>query len=160
MIGYENGSSIETVIAGGNGCGSNNNQLCTPYGLVDDTISNVFIASTLTIHTIVRWSIDSSNGTTLIGTRGASGSSPIRFSMPSGICLDSMGNLYVADRKNHRIELILVGQNHTYKIAGFSGVSGNALNLLNGSIWIVLDAQLNLYITDSNNHRVMKFMRY
>ena len=70
-----------------------------------------------------------------------------------------MGNIYVADSDNHRIQLFMVGQSDAITIAG-NGTAGIGANQLNTPYWLVLDSQLNLYVSDTSNHRVQKYSRY
>ena len=45
-------------------------------------------------------------------------------------------------------------------IAGITGILGANASLLNSPISVVLDTQLNLYVSDGENHRIQKFMRF
>ena len=71
-----------------------------------------------------------------------------------------MGNLYVADRNNHRIQLFMNGQLEGITIAGITSTIGSNSTLLTVPWSVALDNQLNLYVADSANHRVQKFLRY
>jgi sugar lactone lactonase YvrE len=84
-----------------------------------------------------------------------------QLNSPEGIALDSSGNLYIADMRNHRIRKInskgiisTVAGNGT---KGYSGDGGNAataqLNLPNS---ITVDLAGNLFFTDHGNHCVRK----
>ena len=92
--------------------------------------------------------------------QGISGNDSNLFNGPMDLTLDPMGNLYVADRRNHRIQLFLTGQSSGVTIAGVVDYAGNASNLLNQPYSLTLDNQLNLYVADSLNHRIQKFLRY
>jgi sugar lactone lactonase YvrE len=101
----------------------------------------------------------------VVGT-GASGYSgdggpatKAKMNLPAGLTFDRHGNLYIADRANHRVRKVdtkgtitTVAGNGT---AGFSGDGGPAtqasLNLPSG---MVVDKQGNLYIADRSNNRV------
>lgn len=101
----------------------------------------------------------------VVGT-GASGYSgdggpatKAQLKVPAGLTFDSKGNLYIADRENHRVRKVsrkgiitTVAGNGT---AGFSGDGGRAtqasLNLPSG---LVVDTKGNLYISDRSNNRV------
>jgi hypothetical protein len=41
-----------------------------------------------------------------------------------------------------------------------AGVSGSNSTMLNSPFSIALDNQLNLYVADTNNQRIQKFLRY
>jgi sugar lactone lactonase YvrE len=81
------------------------------------------------------------------------------MNIPAGLAFDRHGNLYIADRANHRVRKVdkkgiitTVAGNGT---AGFSGDGGPAtkasLNLPSG---VVVDNKGNLYISDRSNNRV------
>ena len=82
-----------------------------------------------------------------------------QLKVPAGLTFDSKGNLYIADRDNHRVRKVdkkgiitTVAGNGT---AGFSGDGGPAtqasLNLPSG---LAFDSKNNLYISDRSNNRV------
>lgn len=87
---------------------------------------------------------------------GQSGVSSTLLNNPDGITLDPMGNLYVADANNHRIQLFLAGRWDAITIAGIFGISGSNSTLLNQPFWVILDNQLNLIVSDTSNNRVQK----
>ncbi len=81
------------------------------------------------------------------------------LNVPAGLAFDSEGNLYVADRENHRVRRIdsegiitTIAGNGT---PGFSGDGGPAtearLNLPSG---IAVDDEDNIYIADRSNNRI------
>ena len=79
---------------------------------------------------------------------------------PTGLTMDPMGNVYVADTANHRIQLFLVGQTEGMTIAGITATAGSNATLFSAPYSVRLDSQLNLYVADQLNHRVQKFLRY
>lgn len=66
----------------------------------------------------------------------------------------------MADVNKHRIILFMAGQTNGTTTAGMSGTSGSSLSLLNNPFWVSLDTQLSLYVSDRNNQRIIKFLRY
>jgi hypothetical protein len=74
--------------------------------------------------------------------------------------MDPMGNIYIADTVNHRIQFFLSGQSNGTTIAGVTSVSGNNSTLIYYPYGVALDSQLNLYVVDTGNHRIQKFLRY
>jgi len=88
------------------------------------------------------------------------GSTPTLLSSPIGITLDPMGNLYVANSGNHRIQLFMAGQSTGKTIAGVSSTYGTFYSLLYAPYWSILDSQINLYVVDVLNHRIQIFLRY
>jgi len=74
--------------------------------------------------------------------------------------LDPMGNMYVADQYNQRIQFFYSGQSDGVTIAGITSVASTNSNTLNSPTSLTLDNQLNLYVADTYNHRIQKFVRY
>lgn len=82
-----------------------------------------------------------------------------RLNHPSGLALDSIGNLYIADHDNNRIRRVgLDGAITTFAGTGASGNTGDGgaavLAALNGPSSIRFDAFGDLYIADTGNSRV------
>ena len=76
-----------------------------------------------------------------------------------GLAMDDRGTLYVSDWMKHEVRRYDKGgdKNGTV-IAGGSG-PGRDLNQLNWPTSIFVDTQSTLYISDKDNHRVMKWMK-
>jgi len=91
---------------------------------------------------------------TIIGTGAGSGGS--QFSGSSGICVDRQGNLYVADKNNHRVQKWAPGAASGVTVAG-TGASGSGNDQLNGPADVFVDAGDTIYIADANNHRIQKW---
>jgi sugar lactone lactonase YvrE len=161
IMAYAFGATSEVLVAGGNGPGFNNTQLNSPSGVYFDSPSNSLIIANRYANNIVSWIIGDSEWTLIAGsTNGIAGNTATQLNTPFGITLDPMGNVYVADTINHRIQLFLAGQLSGTTIAGTTGVSGNDSILLYAPYAVVLDSQLNLYVADRSNQRIQKFLRY
>ena len=75
-----------------------------------------------------------------------------------GITLDWSNNLYVVDRYNNRVQKFLRGSTNGSTIAGDpNGLSGTALNYFNQATDIYVDENENLYVSDFNNYRVVRW---
>ena len=161
IISYSYGVAAGTVVAGGNGQGSLSNQLNTPTGLYLDASSNSLYITNYYGHNIVRWVVNASTWTLIAGNaNGQSGSTSTTLNSPADLTFDYMGNLYVADNGNNRVQLFLSGSLYGITIAGITNVAASAPNTLNGPQSVTLDSSLNLYVVDSGNNRVQKFQRY
>ena len=132
-------------------------------GIAVDKNGNIYIA--MRDHNIISRVDTHGNMTRFAGT-GESGFSgddgkatEARLKIPAGLTFDKKGNLYIADRNNHRIRKVdtrgiitTVAGNGT---AGFSGDGGKAtqaqLSLPSG---VVVDDKGNVYISDRSNDRV------
>jgi sugar lactone lactonase YvrE len=138
-----------------------NAQLASPAGVAMDSAGNLYIADTL--NNLIR---EVSNGviTTVVGngTPGFSGDSgpaiSAQLNAPSGIAVDSVGNLYIADSANNRIREVSGGVINTLAGVGTPGFSGDAGPAINAQLYapsgIAVDSAGNLYIADTFNDAI------
>jgi hypothetical protein len=130
----------------------NVNSAC--FGLFVDTNDTLY-CSMLTNHQVVKRSLNDPEMTSSIvaaGT-GSRGSAINELDGPTGIFVDVNLDLYVADYYNNRIQLFQAGELNGITVAGFT--SPNPTVNLNRPTRIVLDAENNLFIVDSGNHRIV-----
>lgn len=152
-----------TVQLGYNGGGGASNQLNGPQGIAVDTTINVgyvYIANA-NQHTIVQWNLIQNFGSVVAGTNGVPGTNNFTMNFPVAVKLDPLGNLFVVDNNNHRVQLYcryptVLSYGRTIAGTGVSGSSAVALNYPSG---IALDKDLNIYVADNVNHRIQKFNR-
>ncbi len=158
---YLSGASSGSIVAGGNGGGTSQTQLNTPTGVYFDVASNSLIIANSNANNVIRWTLGDSTWTLIAGNiNGVNGNSSTAFNGLMDAILDPMGNVYVADRNNHRIQFFPVGETNGVTIVGTTGISGNNSTLLNNPFSVALDSQLHLYVADAFNSRVQKFSRY
>ena len=132
-------------------------------GIAVDKKGNIYIA--MRDHNIISRVDTKGNMTRYAGT-GESGyggdggkATEARLKLPAGLTLDRKGNLYIADRNNHRIRKVdsrgnitTVAGNGT---AGFSGDGGKATEAqLSRPSGVAVDDKGNLYIADRSNDRI------
>jgi uncharacterized protein (TIGR03437 family) len=103
----------------------------------------------------------------------ASGGRQLGLNSPTGLAVDSAGNLYVADTGNNRIlrfpqplapnanqfPTLVVGQkSYATSSANLAGIGASTLALSGaGRTGIAIDAVGNLWVADSGNSRVLRF---
>ncbi|CAF1214705.1 unnamed protein product [Rotaria sordida] len=94
-------------------------------------------------------------GSTVAGTGVGGSSDSNRLYNPSDIVLDSSNALYIADQSNNRVVKWIVGELTGTTVAGqASGTAGSAAYELNQPGDIFVDSSNQLYVADTNNHRV------
>ena len=132
-------------------------------GVALDNAGNLYVADTGndTIRKITSGGVV----TTLAGTAGVSGSadatgSTAQFNEPSGVAVDSEGNLYVADTGNDTIRKITSGGVVTTLagnpgFASYADGSGNAARF-NSPYGVAVDTAGNVYVADSLNFVIRK----
>ena len=102
---------------------------------------------------------------TLAGTAGSIGStddigSAARFYVPTGVAVDSAGNVYLAEAYNSTIRKITSGGVVTtlagaVLVAGSSDGTGSAASFRN-PFGVTVDSAGNLYVADMGNHTIRK----
>ena len=136
-------------------------------GVAVDSVGNLFI--TTFGNRILKVTASSGILTVVAGTGGGSFSGDgglatyATLLTPLGIALDKSGNIFVAERYNHRIRKITVGTGIITTVAGdgksnYPGVDNVAAtsSSLNFPIDVAVDTFGNIYITDSGNGRVRR----
>ena len=158
------GTYTATVVAGGNGNGSDNNQFSSPRGIHVDA-SGQYLCSRSINHRVMKWASGGSEGTVVAGGNVtandwggySSGNATNQLNNPIGIHVDSSGNIYVADQSNHRVMKWAPGASVGTLVAGVSGSQGSGTDKLNNPVGLDVDASGNIYVADQSNHRVMKW---
>ena len=161
IMSYTLGNNSGTLVFGFNGGGNSNTQLYWPVGLHFDILTNSLAIANSAGNKIVRYMLDSTFWTLIAGDiGGASGTTPVQFTNPVEATFDPMGYLYVSDRTNSRIQFFYAGQLNATTIAGITRVNGTNATTRAAPWSLRLDSQLNLYVADTYNHRIQKFLRY
>ena len=161
---------VVTTIAGKAGVSGSNNGMGTnaefswPFYLAVDSATNVYVTDSLN-DTIRKLTPDGTNWqvTTLAGLAGSSGTNDgtgagARFDSPTGIGLDSSGNLYVADYVGSVIRHVtpegvvrtIAGQPEDY---GTNNGAGGAAQFY-GPHGLAVDSATNVYVADTYNNMI------
>jgi sugar lactone lactonase YvrE len=131
-----------------------------PRGVASDIFGNVFVADTYNYK--IRKIILSGAVTTMAGTTqgfvDGIGLTEAKFSNNTDVALDAAGNVYVADKDNHKIRKIsptgavttLAGTTE-----GFADGAGTVAQF-NSPYGVAVDAAGNVYVADTNNHKIRK----
>jgi len=134
-------------------------QFNTPWGIDVDGQGNIFVGD-FNNHKIRKITTDN-QVYTLAGSFGgfADGvGAEARFYLPSGVSLDTQGNLYVADRGNHRIRKVSSGGGVTTLAgsdAGFGNGDGSVAQF-SSPIGILVHVTGSIYVADSENNKIRR----
>ncbi len=144
--GYENGSGA-------------NAKFSSPRGLTVDNQGNVYVTDSG--NNIIRKISPTGEVSTFAGSTSGytdGTGADAKFNSPEGITIDSQGNLYVTDSKNHKIRKITptgVVSTIAGSTDGFADGPG-ADAQFDRPARITIDNQNTLYVTDSENFKVRK----
>ncbi|MBI2686268.1 MAG: hypothetical protein HYX27_08125 [Acidobacteria bacterium] len=139
--------------------------LNVPRSLAFDPFGNLYVADTgnHTIRVIApSGTITTAAGNGFPGYRGDGGpGTAAQLNFPSGVAVDSNGDIFIADTANHRVRrLSRAGIITTYAGSGIPGVAyeGSAAIFaqLNEPRGLAFDSAGNLYIADSANNRIRR----
>lgn len=188
------------TVAGGNGLGSEVNQLYFPTGLVIDDDGTMFIADWWN-NRIVAWEQKGKEGRVLAGRNGSRNKSDglfrpstvvidrdtnsflladngkrrvIRSSRQTGdtrketildnvvcwgLAIDDEGSFYVTDTEKHEVRRYRRGETMTTGtiVAGGNG-QGKRDDQLDTPLYVCVDSEHAVYVSDHENHRVMKWV--
>ena len=138
--------------------------LYNPTDVAVDSVGNVYIADTEN-HRIRKVGVDGII-TTLAGTRwrgfAGDGGPAIEASLdrPSGVAVDRSGNVYIADTNNNRIRRVTPDGIITTFAGGKWGLGGDGGPAAEAAMDypkdVTVDAVGNVYIADTDNHRIRK----
>lgn len=132
-----------------------------PFALAKGPNGDLFVADAM-YHRIRR--IDAAGNVTTFAGSGAMATTPgtgtgASIASPMGLAFDSQGNLFVASYVGHAIlKITPAGVVSVFAGSGTSGstdATGTAATF-NSPIGLCIDAQDNLYVADSHNHRIRR----
>lgn len=159
-------AGLVSTLAGSGSAGFSNGigsiaSFSDPYGVAVDGNGNVLVADKN--NNAIRKITPTGAVSTLagIGSSGFTNGSGIitRFNTPSGVTVDSIGNVYVADKDNNAIRKItptgLVSTLAGSGSAGFNNGIGSAATF-NKPSSVAVDRTSNVFVADSGNHVIRK----
>jgi hypothetical protein len=113
----------------------------------------------------MKWTRDASGAHKGIIVAGISdgkfGSGASELRKPAGVFVDRDGYIYVADTENHRIMKFPPGSSSGTSgtlVAGVNGTHGNGANQLDSPYGVFVDRTGVIYVADTGNDRIQKFI--
>lgn len=135
-----------------------------PTGVAVDSLGNLYIASA-DQHVVLK--LDAAGKLSVAAGDGRSGfagddgpAAEAQLNQPAQVAVDLSGNLYIADRGNHRIRRVDAASGIITTVAGTGepGFAGDdnlaAYALLSSPAGVAVDAGGNVWIADTGNHRI------
>lgn len=149
-IGEKNG----TLVAGGNGKGTQLDQLKCPTYMFVDANNSLYISDSDN-HRVMKWTKGAKEGIVVAGGEGE-GNELSQMNDSEGVFVDHLCNVYVADSRNYRVMRWSKSAREGVIIVGGNGL-GEKSNQFRNTRGLSIDRQGNLYVVDKNNHRIQKF---
>jgi sugar lactone lactonase YvrE len=146
IVAWKKGDNVRHVVAGGQGKGSELNQLNGPTDVLIDSESNSLIVCDRGNRRIVRWPLNNhTQGEVLVDNIYC-----------SSLAMNKHGCLCISDIEAHEVRRF-TRDTKGLVVAGGNG-EGSHLNQLNWPCDILVDGEQSVYLSHWNNHRVMKWL--
>ena len=153
-----------STLAGGSSSGNNDGtgtaaQFNGPSNVAVDSSGNVYVAdqSNYRIRKISSAGVVTTFAGSSVGSNDGTGTAA-KFNSPTGVAVDSSGNIYVADQSNYRIRKISsAGVVTTFagSSVGSNDGTGTAAKF-DFPRGVAVDSSGYVYVADTNNHRIRK----
>ena len=152
IVKWKLGENNGETVAGGNGRGNRIDQLSYPTDVIVDENNKSLIICDCGNRRVVRWSLQNPDDREIL----------IQNIRCWGLMMSRNGDLFVCDYENHAVKVWRKGEIGKGKegiiVAGGNGW-GNQLNQLNYPTYIFIDRKETIYVSDLENHRVMKWLK-
>jgi DNA-binding beta-propeller fold protein YncE len=136
--------------------GSGDSQFSSPWGIAVDSSGYVYVVD-CNNNRIQKFSSTDGINYTFVTKWGTQGSADGQINHPSGIAVDSSGNVYVAEESNYRIQKFSSIDGINYTFVTKWGTQGSGDGQFESPFGIAVDISGNVYVADTFNDRIQKF---
>ena len=156
IVAWKVGATTGEILAGGKGAGNQLDQLNEPTDVIVDRETDSLLICEGGNRRLMRWLRRPHLSST---TTSNEGQILIDNILCWGLTTDDQGSLYVSDYKKNEVRRYgKGGDKKGIVVAGGHG-KGEGLHQLNFPTHLFVDGQSTLYVSDTDNNRVMKWMK-
>ena len=164
-------ASAVSVVAGvlnhcaynGDGISATTAYLNSPYAVAVDSLGNLYIGDSGNnrVRKVTGGKISTVAGNGTCGYSGDGGlATSAKLCLPTGVTVDSSGNLFIGDYNNSRLRKVAAGVISTFAGTGIAGYNGDGLlatqTNLDGPAAVAVSPAGIVYIADDGQYRVRK----
>ncbi|CAF1659038.1 unnamed protein product, partial [Adineta ricciae] len=148
IVRWKRNENRGTIVTGGNGRRNSLNQLDRPTDVIVDEQNNSIIIADYGNRRVMRWFLNTNQSEILIDN--------IRCSR---LTMDKFGFVYVCDLEKHEVRRWKMGEKGEGTLVAGGNGRGDQLNQFNWPNFLFVDDEQSLYVSDRENHRVMKWRK-
>ncbi|CAF4188814.1 unnamed protein product, partial [Adineta steineri] len=113
-------------------------QINQPYGLFLDENNTYIYVTDYGNNRIQRYHLSNATVGTTVAAGYGSGTNSSQLNQPYAACVSRAGDIYIADKLNHRVQLWRAGATTGITIIGVTGVTGTNATMLHGPAQVML----------------------
>ncbi|CAF1333844.1 unnamed protein product [Adineta ricciae] len=148
IVRWKRNENQGTIVAGGNGRGNSLNQLNEPTDVIFDEQNNSIIIADCENRRVMRWFLNTNQSEILIDNISC-----------WRLTMDKFGFVYVSDWGKDEVRRWKIGEKGEGRVVAGGNGKGDQLNQFKCPTFLFVDDEQSLYVSDVENHRVMKWRK-
>ncbi|CAF1338401.1 unnamed protein product [Adineta ricciae] len=148
IVRWKRNENRGTIVVGGNGRGNRLYRLNEPTGVIFDEQNNSIIIADSGNRRVMRWFLNENQPEILIHNIGC-----------YGLTMDKFGFVYVSDGGKDEVRRWKIGEKGEGTLVAGGNGEGDQLNQFNVPTFLFVDDEQSIYVSDRENHRVMKWRK-